>query len=336
MNKKENISLRSYTTLRVGGEVPFLIECASMSDIEEAVAFARKENLPFFVLGAGSNLLAPDQGYPGVLIRLTMDSMTFVERGDDVSARIDAGVVWDTFVTDTTVRELWGVENLAGIPGTVGAAPVQNIGAYGMEVKETITEVEVFDTNTNTVRTLSNAECEFSYRESRFKRESNLIIVSVTFLLRRNGTPRIAYTDLSNLASKGTVLERPFQIADAVRLIRSRKFPDLSVHGTAGSFFKNPVVSKEKYDELKIEFPELPGFVHEGGYKLSLAWVLDKILNLKGFSRGHVRLFEAQPLVLVTEEGATEDEVEKFAQEIKMRVKEKIGIEIEREVRSLK
>ncbi len=335
MITRERIPLSSLTTLRVGGDARFVIECASVNDVREAISFARSSELPWRVLGGGSNVLASDTGYEGVLLLITIPGITTVDEGAYVHLTAGAGVWWDDLVKEASEKGLWGLENLAGIPGTVGAAPVQNIGAYGAETKDTLVSVEVYDSERNEVRTLTNAECAFEYRESKFKHDRSLVIVSVTFRLQKEGVPSVAYKDLAFAAEQGVDLSTPWAIAEAVRTIRSRKFPDITVEGTAGSFFKNPTVSEETFAKLKATYPELPGFPNADGIKIPLAFVLDKVLMLRGYTVGPVSLFREQPLVLVASNGATEKDIDTFANEIALRVFEVTGISIEREVQSL-
>lgn len=327
---REQVPLASLSTLRVGGPARFVCEATSEDEVREAVAFAKERELPWRVLGQGSNILASDNGFEGVIIRIKILGMR--DQGEGV-VRVCAGESWDGFVRYAAGRGVWGIENLAGIPGTVGASPVQNIGAYGIEVKSTIISVAVLNTETGDIEELTNTECRFGYRESRFKHEPHLIILSVTFSLRGEGAPQLGYADLLRAQSEGVQLDTPEEIGDAVRHIRSRKFPDLNSFGTAGSFFKNPVISTEEYQTLAKTYAEIPGFETSSGIKVPLAFVLDKILSLRGYAEGNVALFSNQPLVLVTHEGATEAEVDTFATRIAKKVFDATGIEIEREVR---
>ena len=300
-------------------------------------------------------------------------------KGDDTELVVaGAGESWDALVAQAVGRGLWGVENLSGIPGTVGAAPIQNIGAYGTEVKNTIEWVEVFDTKTGKSKKFSNEKCEFGYRDSIFKHPEgkSLIVTRVALRLKKSGTPNLEYKDLKNYFGRGEQESRtppPFQGGDkrggsfpsleeirrAVLEIRSKKFPDLREFGTAGSFFKNPVISKEKFDELKKKFPNLPGFElrikparlqpdrivlagnsRSGGgeglkIKIPLAWILDNVCGLKGYRKGDVALFEQQPVVLVNFGNASAKEIQAFAKEVSLCVKEKTDIEIEWEVQSI-
>jgi len=328
---RENIALSSLTTLRIGGSARYVLECSSPQDVLEAALFIRTHKLPYMVLGEGSNVLADDGEYEGIVI--CMRGGTLVITGETVTA--DAGVAWDSLVDAVAAAHLWGLENLAGIPGTVGASPVQNIGAYGMEVSQTIAWVDTINLITAAPERLSTAESAFEYRDSIFKRRPELVITSVTFTVSKTAQPRIEYADLQRAAHEGIPLTSPTEIAAAVRTIRSKKFPDLIEVGTAGSFFKNPILTQEAFSKLQKQYPDIPTYPLQNAIKIPLAWILDNVLSLRGYRNGPVRLFEAQPLVLVTEEGATRSDVEQMVQVIEQKVCSATEIKIEREVRSM-
>jgi UDP-N-acetylmuramate dehydrogenase len=267
---RESVPLSTLTTFKIGGNARYAIDCENESDIRMALAFAREHSLPWYPLGEGSNVLAPDAKYDGVIIRLRMSRLSDSAESDGQLVVAEAGLSWDALVEHASAREWWGIENLAGIPGTVGGAPIQNIGAYGTELADTLTWVEALNPETEEIERFSKTACEFRYRDSRFKRHPELIIVRVALTLTPTGTPRLTYADLKRLVEAGEQLDTPARIASAVRKIRSRKFPDLREEGTAGSFFKNPVVSEEAYAELLTRYPDLPGFPAEGGIKVSL------------------------------------------------------------------
>lgn len=334
---RESVPLSRLTTLRVGGPARYVVPITTDSELIEALAFAREHSLPYVVLGEGSNVLAPDRGYDGLVLLMQTVGVTYTDREDGtVEAIVQAGVSWDAFVSEATARGLWGVENLAGIPGTVGAAPVQNIGAYGMELEQSLRLVHAYDAEAGREHMFTREACEFGYRQSRFKTERNLIITQVTFALRRDGTPQLSYADLAHAQENGISLTTPAEIADAVRVIRAQKFPDRTKEGTAGSFFKNPIVSDDEYARIQAVYPLLPQYPAIGGVKIPLAYVLDKVLALRGYRMGSARLFEAQPLVLVADHGATAADVEALACDVEQKVFDAIGISIEREVQSIK
>ncbi len=354
MEIQEQVPLSSLTTFKVGGAAQYVIHCGNVEDIKSALAFAGERALPWYVLGGGSNVLASDEGYAGVIIQPMLTGIRFEEgmeethgNSSSVSVTAAAGEAWDPFVQACVGRELWGLENLAGIPGLVGGAPIQNIGAYGADVSQTISLVEALDTVTGEIKSFSNAECAFGYRDSIFKRTAQYIVLRVIFSLSKNAAPHTSYADLTVYQEKNGPLSTPQEIAAAVREIRARKFPDLRVSGTAGSFFKNPFITQEHYDVLLDKYPELPGFPVEikepastssearAAVKIPLAWILDKVLDLRGHALGPVRLFEQQPLVVVAEKGATAHDVDVLGKEIEKKVFDATQIVIEREVRML-
>ena len=334
MTIRERVPLSQLTTLRVGGPARFVAECTSEDDVLAALDFAKERNLPWHVLGGGSNVLARDAGYEGVLLHMRIGACDFGDERERATVVAGAGVIWDELVRCAADKGLWGIENLAGIPGTVGAAPVQNIGAYGSELRDTLSSVHVYDAGTGNARHLRADECGLEYRESRFKREPNLIILSITLSLSRAASPNLSYKDLAAQEAAGKELDTPAKVGEAVRTIRAGKFPDLGKYGTARSFFKNPILTQEAYRALCTRYPGLPGFASDHGIKVPLAWILDHVLTVRGFGSGKARLFERQPLVIVTEEGASSKDVDACADEVAKRVQEATGITLEREVLS--
>jgi len=334
MTVRESVPLSALTTFKIGGNASYVIECADDADIREALAFAEEKKLPWCLLGQGSNLLASDGGYDGVVIRPLASGISITEDETGALVVADAGYPWDELVREACERNLWGIENLAGIPGTAGAAPVQNIGAYGTELADTLLWVEAMNPESGESLRIPKEACAFGYRDSRFKHE-NLIILRIALHLSKTPAPNLSYKDLAALAASGASLDTPAKVADAVRGIRAKKFPDLAEWGTAGSFFKNPVIPVREFEKLKERYPELPGFPGSDGVKVPLAWILDRLLSLRGFSGRKTKLFEAQPLVVVAEKGASAQDVENIAGDVAARVKDATGIELEWEVRAL-
>lgn len=335
MEVREHVSLKELTTLKVGGDAPLVLTLDAPGDIEAALTLVRERGLSFVVLGEGSNVLPRDEGYPGAVLLMRIPGITFTKESEDTLVEVGAGVSWDALVSTAATEGLWGMENLAGIPGTVGAAPVQNIGAYGMELEQTLERVDAYDTRTATSVSFDRTACAFGYRDSRFKHEPWLVITSVTFRLTHMGSPRIGYADLRTAKEQGEDLTTPEAIGVCVRQIRARKFPDLAVFGTAGSFFKNPVISPETFATLTERYGALPSFPMGSQVKIPLAYILDKILGLRGYRHEHAFLFGNQPLVLVAERGATAQEVDALARDIEKKVLSATGISIEREVRMI-
>ncbi len=330
---KENVVLESYTTMRTGGPARFFVRVVTTDDLSEAFDFAKEKGLPFFVLGGGSNTIVPDEGFLGLVIKIEI--MGVVYEDTEFGARVisGAGEVWDSLVRDVVERELCGIENLSLIPGMVGGAIVQNIGAYGVEVHESILWVEVFDATTGTIKIFSRDECAFGYRESLFKKNKHLIITRVAFSLARNVTLKTSYEDVKKyFIEKNISIPTLAEVRTAVIDIRTAKMPTPKV-GTAGSFFKNPVISVNQYEDLKQQFPEIKAYTQgDGMVKLSLAWILDKVCGFRGARRGDAGVHEKQSLILVNYGTATTQNIIALANEMRDSIKEKINIDIEEEV----
>jgi len=249
---------------------------------------------------------------------------------------VGAGENWDSFVKEVVDRGLYGVENLSGIPGTVGATPIQNVGAYGTEVSDVLKWVEVFDQESGKVVRLNSAKCRFEYRDSIFKQPEGrrYIVTRVCFRLSASGSPNLSYRDLAEQFAD--VREEPAlaAIRDAVLRIRANKFPDLKEVGTAGSFFKNPIIEEEHGKKLREIHPDMLMFPTRSGrhVKVSLAWILDHVCQMRGVRRGNVGTYERQPLVFITYKGATAAEVHAFAKEIADKVFNETGIVVTPEV----
>jgi len=336
MNIQEYVPLAKYTTFKIGGPARYFCAAKSEDDILEAVRFAKEKKIPVMVIGGGSNLLVSDAGFNGLIIRCGIKGIEFKDAGKrSVLIEAGAGEDWEDLVAQAVERGLYGVENLSAIPGTVGASPVQNIGAYGFDVSGSIDMVRALDTKTMKFVKFSNSECNFSYRNSRFKHEKGRYIVSkVTYRLAKEGKADASYKDLVEYFGKRKIADPTLkQVRQAVIEVRKAKLPDWRSWGTAGSFFKNPLIDAEHFKRLKREYPEIPGFPEaDGRIKVPLGWIIDKVCNSKGLTIGNVSTYEKQALVVVAKPGATATEVIGFANEIMRRVKEKTGIQVEAEV----
>ncbi len=336
MKLQEQVSLSSFTTFGTGGKARYFIEVKNNEELIEAISFVKKEGLSFFILGEGSNLLISDEGFQGVVIKVSIAGITFEKKDEKTLVRAGAGEKWDSFVEKTVEKNLHGLENLSLIPGTVGAAPVQNIGAYGAEAKDTIVSVCVLDLQSLEFKNISNAECQFGYRDSIFKKEGgkNFIVTEVEFLLEENGKVNSTYKDVKDFfANKQIKYPSLKEVREVVCAIRKNKLPDPDVLGTAGSFFKNPVISKEHLNSLQEKYHLLPFYEGSAGlYKIPAAWILDNVLHLKGFREGNVGLYERQPLALVNLGGATSSEIKNFSDLIIKKFFDVTGIILEREV----
>jgi UDP-N-acetylmuramate dehydrogenase len=324
-----DVPLSSRTTFGVGGDALFVVEGATVEDIREARRIAQTENIPFLVLGGGSNILADDGQMRAVFFTLTSGDI----RLDGETLIADAGASWDSVVALSVAEGLWGIENLSDIPGTVGGACVQNIGAYGAALSETLAWVDAYDTAHDKVVRLSARECAFGYRDSLFKREpARFVIMRAALTLKKEGAPATHYRDLQE--TFGTHIPTLREVRAAVLKIRSVKFPDLAREGTAGSFFKNPILTPKEAEALRALFPDVPLFdtPEQDGVKVPLAWFLDRVLRLRGFALGPVRCFEKQPLVIVASRAAHAKDVRALAAHVMRVVEEKIGIALVPEV----
>ena len=328
------ISLRDRNSFGVEQRAERLVEFENADDLREIFA----EGVPprWMVLSGGNNILFT-RDYDGLLLTPVARQITILEEhGTTLRVRAEAGVEWDDLVEWAVERGLWGLENLSLIPGKAGAAPVQNIGAYGAEAADTIRRVEMFCVETATMLTLDAAHCAFGYRESVFKHalKGRVIITAIELELSRTPRPRLGYGDVEREveARGGTTLRN---IREAVCAIRRAKLPDPAVLGNAGSFFKNPVVEKAVAEGLLAEYPDMPHYpAPEGHVKLAAGWLIDRA-GMKGYREGNVGVHDRQALVLVNHGGATGGEVLAFARKVQQCVRDKFGIDIDTEVNLL-
>ncbi len=333
---QEQVPLATHTTFQVGGPAEYFLEVRNIEELITATAHARDRHLPVTILGGGSNVLIADSGIPGLVIRMAMDEVQIKEAGDLVTFECDAGVDFDTLIAQTVASGWWGLENLSAIPGSVGATPIQNVGAYGVEVSDLISSVQVYDHTAREIINLTTNQCQFSYRHSIFKTEQarDWVVTSVTFILSKKPRPQLSYPDLAPLRTQ--TIDHPQRISDHVRAVRSQKFPDWHTIGTAGSFFKNPIIPSTHYQKLQQQYPELPGYpIAEGMVKVPLGWILDRVCGLRGYQDGLVGTYKGQALVLIQTGSATAADIHEFAEHIKAKVRTTTGIAIEYEVTAL-
>ena len=328
------ISLRTRNSFGVDQQAARLVEFETPEDLRTLFAAGIPEK--WTVLAGGNNILFT-RDYDGVLLTPVARGITLLsDDGDEVRVRADAGVEWDDLVEWAVGRGLWGIENLSLIPGKAGAAPVQNIGAYGCEAKDAIRRVEMYCVETGAMLTLDAAHCGFGYRESDFKHDlkGRVIITAVEIALTHTPRPRLGYGDVEReVEARGGATLR--NIREAICAIRRAKLPDPAVLGNAGSFFKNPVVGAAAAERLLAEYPDMPHYpAPEGRVKLAAGWLIDRA-GMKGRRKGAVGVHERQALVLVNHGGATGGEVIAFAHEVQERVRGKFGIEIDTEVNIL-
>ena len=331
----ENVSLAGRNTFRVAARAAMMADVSRADALAELFEFAMLREGPVLVLGEGSNLLFAGD-FPGVAICLTMASVRIVQDdGDTALVRADAGLNWNDLVGWTLARGLCGLENMALIPGTAGAAPIQNIGAYGVEVGEFIETVEAFQRDTGQVKRIPAADCGFGYRDSVFKRENDRWVVTALELrLPRRRELRLDYAGVrEELAAMGVDAPRAVHVAEAISRIRTRKLPNPAVLGNAGSFFKNPLVAAGDADALKAAHPALPVFpAGEGRRKLSAAWLIEAA-GWKGFREGDAGVAPQHALVLVNHGHATGAQLLDLARRIAASVRDRFGVTLEPEPR---
>jgi UDP-N-acetylmuramate dehydrogenase len=339
---QENVPLAPLTTLGIGGPARFLAEARDEAQVFSALEFAHDRSCPVFVLGGGSNLVISDEGFRGLVLRVALCGLHGPDAAKIVSAA--AGEPWDAFVGLCVDQNLAGIECLSGIPGCVGGAPIQNVGAYGQEVSEVITSVRVLDRSSGEITQMANSECGFGYRMSVFNTRlcDRYIVLAVDFALRRGGAPRVAYADLHRYFERRAAPPALAEVRAAVLEIRASKAMVLKERDpdsrSVGSFFKNPVVTAE--DALRVEdsarglgrmgnqerLPAYPGT--DGGVKLSAAWLIERAGFHKGYGRGSVGISTRHSLALVNRGGATARELLQLAAEIRSGVQATFGIRL--------
>ncbi len=356
MTLQENISLKKFNTFGIDASAKYFLEANSVSDIQNLLDDIKNSPLikgdrGLLILGGGSNILFT-KNFDGVVLKNNLKGIellpSFVETSDgkkedseNYFVKVGGGDVWHEFVLHCIENNYAGVENLSLIPGSVGAAPIQNIGAYGVEQKETFLELEAIDLNENKKVVFKSSDCQFGYRDSIFKREAKgkYIITSVTFKLSKKPKYNTSYGAINQELEKMGVKEISISaISQAVCNIRRSKLPDPAVIGNAGSFFKNPVISNEKYESLKKEFPTIVAFPSPlsqwrggGEVKLAAGWLVEQS-GWKGKSFGSYGVHKDQALVLVNYGNAKGNEIYELSEKVLQSVKEKFGVTLEREV----
>lgn len=335
-NIKEDFDLQSYNTFQVAASARYFIELSSIDDIRDFLSSSLAAIRPRFILGGGSNVLFT-KDFEGVILHPTLGGLeSQASRNHTVMIRVGAGESWDGFVEYCVNRNLGGIENLSLIPGTVGASPVQNIGAYGTEVGNLIESVEAIHLADGKVMRLSSGECRFSYRDSIFKHELKDIALITQVTFRMNDKPQFS-TQYPGLADElHNYPEISLQtIRQAIITMRKRKLPDPGETGNAGSFFKNPMVSQEQASTLRRIFPDIPVYpLQDGRVKLSSAWLIEKS-GWKGRKWGKTGTYKQQPLILVNHGGASGEEIYRCALKIQQAVMNKFAIRMEMEVNIL-
>jgi len=335
MNVTENKSLKHLNTFGIDASARYFAECTSLEDIKAVLSDKRYAGATKLILGGGSNLLFT-KDFDGLVIKNNLKGVELVkEDADFYYVRSAGGEVWHEFVMHCIDHNYAGLENLSLIPGNVGASPMQNIGAYGVEIKDSFHELQAFHINDKALHIFTNTDCKFGYRESVFKRElkDQFIITAVTFKLHKHPVLNTSYGAIEKELEAMGVTEPTIQsVSKAVCNIRSSKLPDPKKIGNAGSFFKNPEVAKSKYEALLGEFPGVVGYpLENGNVKLAAGWLIEQC-GWKGKSFGDAGVHKLQALVLVNYANAKGNEIYDLSTKILESVKEKFGVELEREV----
>ena len=338
---QENVILAPLTTMGVGGPARFFVEASSTEEVREAIGYTKSRNLPLFILGGGSNLIVSDAGWPGLVLKMSLLGINHRHGHGTAYFDVGAGEDWDSFVAATVQHHCAGIECLSGIPGSVGGTPVQNVGAYGQEVAQTIDSLVALHVESGEEQEFEKSDCGFGYRSSIFNTSARgrYVILRVTYALVHDGHPRLAYTDLQKHFAGGaepTLAE----VREAVRQIRASKgmllTPGDPDARSAGSFFKNPVLTENEFESLKrkasergLQIPNYPALAARR--KVSAAWLVEQSGFSKGFGNGHVGISRKHALAIVNRGGATSAEVVQLKNEIQARVQQQWEIQLEPE-----
>jgi UDP-N-acetylmuramate dehydrogenase len=336
LNVLHDVPLAPLTTIGIGGAARYFVRAGSVDEVRAAVAWARARGVPLFILGGGSNLLISDEGFDGLVLQIDLRGVIVEREEDYVTVTAAAGEPWDPFVKMAVGNGWAGVECLSGIPGNVGATPIQNVGAYGQEVAETIAAVEVLDLRDDCLRRLTNQECGFTYRSSTFKTErGHTIVLSVTFRLRPGGEATVRYPDLRKyLTERGVGAGDLSQVRDAVIAVRRGKGmvidPSDPDTRSDGSFFMNPIIPTAELDAFlaKAGHDAVPQFPSGEAVKLSAAWLIEQAGFRRGFIHGNVGLSTKHTLAIINRGGGTAREVRELVAMIQARVQERFGVEL--------
>lgn len=333
---KTNVNLQSYNSFGFDAVAKYFVEINDVNDLQMLIRDGALKSNKTLILSGGNNILFQEEVYDGLVVFINTKGIEILrEDENEVVVRAQAGEDWPDFVRFCVGKGWHGIENLAHIPGKVGAAPVQNIGAYGMELKDSFLQCEAIELTTGDKRVFTKEECRFGYRESIFKSElkGQYIITSVDFLLKKNASLHLDYGNIRMyLEQNGITDPTLLQLHDAICAIRDSKLPDVKQIGSAGSFFKNPVISAEQFEALQKDYPNIPHYPDaEEMVKIPAGWLIEQA-GWKGWRDEHVGVYEKQALVLVHYGGGTGQDIVQLAQRIQDAVEEKFGIRISPEV----
>ena len=338
MKLEKSIQLSKLTTICLGGRAEYFVSAQNIKEIEEAIQFSQEQNLKLIVLGGGSNVIFPDENLKALILKIDLKGVKFINKDNKVVAKVAAGENWDNFVLQAIEKGLSGVESLSGIPGSVGATPMQNVGAYGQEVANTITKVCAINKTTLKQVEFSKKECDFSYRSSRFKTydKDKYIITKVEFVLDKINQPKIYYPELTraiekeNVKDSGSRMEILQKIRQKVLELRKNKSMVIDKNDpnskSCGSFFTNPIVSNQIFEKIKKDYPQIPSFPENKKIKIPAAWLIEQ----SGFKKGHkhkgVGISTNHSLAIINTGSGKADEVKDLAAKIQKAVKNKFGL----------
>lgn len=335
MDVHTSIPLKNYTTMRLGGPARFMTEAHTVEDVMAACKNAAVQGISIFVLGGGSNVLARDEGYAGLIIRNRIPGFEIItDEPGATTVKVGAGENWDEVVRRSVEMGLSGIEALSAIPGTAGAAPVQNIGAYGQEVSETLVSLEAYDITADQLVTLQNLDCNFSYRNSIFRSTAagRYVITSITLRLSKDAPQPPFYQAVQDyFDANGTTFFTPQTIRDAVTAIRSEKLPNPAERPNVGSFFKNAIVEDWQLADLKENYPDMPTYdLPDGRFKVPTGWLIEQT-GLKGELLHGIRVHDKNALVLINESATSYEDLSNAREQIKGAVRDTFRITIEQE-----
>lgn len=336
---KQNVNLAPYTTFGIGGPASYFTQPKNLSQLRQVLQFSQQKELPHYIIGGGSNLLFPSQGLNALVIKLANQGLNIKKDGSQHALiTAQAGTDWDDLVATAVQHQLQGIECLSGIPGSVGASPIQNIGAYGQELKDTFFSLTALDTQTDQVTTFSPAQCQFAYRHSIFKQKSHrqrYIILQITLRLTYHQPPTITYQSLIDYLQKKQLTQPSLsQVRQAVLEIRQQKLEDPQKNGNAGSFFKNPSLNQQQLARIQKKYPHIPYFQNDSGnYKVYAGWLIEKA-GFKGKKHQTAAVSSKNALVLINpQHQSNSKDIKQLANLISKKVKQKFNIQLEPEVR---
>lgn len=334
MKIQENIALKDFSTMRLGGLADYLAVINSEEDLLTVIQFARQKSLPIKVLGGGSNVIFTDDGFAGLVVINQIKRFEVESEENGYVVEIGSGEIWDTCVAKTVGLGLTGIEALSLIPGTAGGTPVQNVGAYGQEIKDTLVNLRAYDLQSNTWATINNSNCKFAYRKSIFNssQRNRYIITKIRLKLSKSNPRKPFYKSVQEYFDEHRIdTPTPTDLRNAVIAIRSAKLPDPKILANSGSFFHNPVITRQQFDSLTVKYPDIPHYTHEDKVKIPAAWLIEQAGLKNCQDPSGLATYDKQPLVIVNYSARSENDLTNFKNMIIDKVFEKFKIKLEQE-----